>query len=149
MSTSETILQLLISGLLGVTGQLVRVAVGMKKLNDIANEKGVKTQDLLVVSGMVISILIGFVTGILAWLSVSTFSDNYFSTKESIMGIIVAGYSGTDFIEGLISRYLPQMNGTQPAPNQLGNNDYYAANRPEGLPQSTQTLPQGNTSQPK
>src|SRR5690606_444622 len=104
MATTEILIQLLLAGVLGITGQLLRVVVGMKKLNETASQNNVSTKSLIVTSSMVISILIGFATGILAWLAISDWQNNFFDSKQRVLGIIAAGYSGTDFIEGFMSK---------------------------------------------
>lgn len=123
--TSEILLQILLGGLLGIAGQILRIIVGMKKLNDDAKQQQTSVSSLINTSRMVISILIGFCAGVLAVVTISTFKNDFFSgdnTKQNILAIIAAGYSGTDFIEGLISKYLPN------TPNE--NNDAYKNAQP-------------------
>ena len=114
MNTQEVILQLLLGGILGTVGQGLRIIVGMKKLNDKAKDAGnEKVGPLVDTSRMVISLLIGFCAGILAVLSTSSFSPDYFkgaNIKQNLLTIIAAGYAGTDFIEGLINKFLPKAN---------------------------------------
>lgn len=114
MSTTEILNQILLAGILGITGQLLRIIIGMKKLNEKAKEENQRTQDMIVTSKMVISILIGFLAGILAWLAASNaiMEKDFFSSKQIMMGIIAAGYSGTDFIEGIMSKFLPKNSGS-------------------------------------
>lgn len=145
MSASEILIQIILAGLLGITGQLLRIVVGLKKVNEEASKTGVPAKDILVVSKMVISILIGFATGVLAWLAVANVSQTFVFTKDVIMGIIAAGYSGTDFIEGIISKYLPQ-SGTTPTPTPAsgsGTEDSYVSNKPIIKPQTDTPPSQG------
>jgi hypothetical protein len=111
--TGEVILQLLLGGLLGVAGQTLRIIVGLKKLNDDAKDQQKKFTDMIEPGRLLISLLIGFVAGLLAIVAVSTFDDSFLKgdadgRKKLILGIIAAGYSGTDFIEGFVAKYLPK-----------------------------------------
>lgn len=110
MQTQEVILQLLVGGLLGAVGQGIRIIVGMKKLSDDAKQSNVKVSTLIDTSRMLVSLLIGFCAGILAVVSMSNFSEDFFKgpqLKEHLLAIIAAGYAGTDFIEGLIKKHTP------------------------------------------
>ena len=120
MQTQEVILQLLMGGLLGAVGQGLRIIVGMKKLNEDAKELGTKVGALLDTSRMVVSLLIGFCTGILTVVSMSDFDKVFFSgadLKQHLLSIIAAGYAGTDFIEGLMKKYLPNTNAAVQKPD--------------------------------
>ncbi|NBB29822.1 hypothetical protein [Cellulophaga sp. BC115SP] len=109
-TTSEILLQLLIGGLLGLVGQMVRFVVGLKKLNDEASNKNVTLTEMFQTTRFVISLIIGFVAGILGIVSLSEFKDNFFDTnlKGTIMTLLGIGYAGTDFIEGFIKKYIPE-----------------------------------------
>jgi len=122
MATNEILLQLLTGGLLGMTGQVLRVVVGLKKLNDEATQKGLRTKDLLVTSTLLISLLIGFGAGILAVLSISTFGDGTALSKSNLFALLAAGYAGTDFIEGFMKKNVPDSpTGDNHAPAQDAN----------------------------
>ena len=112
MSTQEILMQLLLGGLMGTIGQGLRILVGMKKLNDDAQDQKTKVKDLFDTSRMMVSLLIGFCAGVLAMISISTFKPDFFSsnTKENLLSLVGAGYAGTDFIEGFIKKYLPKSN---------------------------------------
>jgi hypothetical protein len=81
----------------------------MKKLNDTAKDQNTEVKSLFDSSRMLVSILIGFCAGVLAMISLSSLKTDFLSTnvKEYLLSIIGAGYAGTDFIEGLIKKYLP------------------------------------------
>ena len=104
--TQEIILQLLLGGILGIAGQLVRVVVGLKKANDEAISKNLTLKQTFDTSRLVVSILLGFVAGVLAMVSLTTFKCDFLQTdtKKTIMALIVAGYAGTDFIEGFMKK---------------------------------------------
>jgi len=127
--TTETLLQLLIGGLLGLVGQGLRVIVGLKKMQDQASQTGTTVKDEFVTSTFFTSLLIGFVAGVLAMVSISSFKADFFeqNTKSTIMTLIAGGYAGTDFIEGFIKKYIPA--GGNAANNANNTNNNNAAQR--------------------
>lgn len=130
MNTQEVILQLLLGGLLGTVGQGLRIIVGMKKLNDEANSLRTKLGILVDTSRILISLLIGFCAGVLAVLATSDLSSGFFSgenLKERLLAIIAAGYAGTDFIEGMMKKYLP---GTDTATRKPDSSTTREGNKP-------------------
>lgn len=100
---------MLTGGLLGVVGQLIRFLVGYKKLNDEALKEGKSVSDLFQTRRFVISLIIGFVAGIIGIVSLSEFKESIFSekVKETTLTLIGIGYAGTDFIEGFIRKSIP------------------------------------------
>jgi membrane-bound ClpP family serine protease len=108
MNTQEILYQALLAGVLGIGGQILRIVIGIKKLNENAKQQGLSTNDVFVTSKMVVSIMIGFIAGILAWVVATKWEADFFKNKQTILGVIAAGYSGTDFIEGIMSKYLPK-----------------------------------------
>ncbi|NOT09670.1 MAG: hypothetical protein HOP28_15870 [Gemmatimonadales bacterium] len=97
---------ILFGGMLGAIGQAIRVIVGLKKLNDQSDASGKSFKELIVPSVMVTSLLIGFVAGTLAAISLGLVLGADYD-KKTVLALIAAGYSGADFIEGIISSYLP------------------------------------------
>lgn len=110
MATSEILLQLLTGGLLGLVGQMLRFLVGYKKLYEVASKEGIRASEMFQTSRFVISLIIGFVAGIIGVISLSEFTKSLFADKikETIMTLIGIGYAGTDFIEGFIKKYIPE-----------------------------------------
>lgn len=113
-------MSILLGGILGMTGQAIRMIIGIKKENDVLNEKArasgattVSYYDSLSGKRLTISLLIGFVAGVLAFLFLGDGVQVTF-TKPNVLAIIASGYSGVDFIEGLINRYLPDTTPRQP-----------------------------------
>lgn len=93
------------------------MAIGLKKLSDsnVGKKEGQVTE--VNSSRLLVSLFIGFVAGAL-FLLVKGVDD--IGKGEFIFSIIAAGYSGTDFIEGLFNTYISKIgnNGTsitQPA----------------------------------
>lgn len=109
MTTNEVIQNVLAGGLLGMLGQGIRIAVGLKKLNDSNNVQLAQgnSQENFSTSRMFISIFIGFAAGAIGMLiKGSTLAkDGNFDT-ESIVTIMAIGYSGADFIEGVFNTYI-------------------------------------------
>lgn len=143
--TSEILIQIVIGGLLGMTGQSLRIIVGVKKLNDKAAKKQVPVQELIVPSAIGISLIIGFCAGVLAIISVSTFKPDFLAgtdAKQIIITIIGAGYAGTDFIEGFMSKYLPNTDKDTVIP------DSYANTQPRATVKHPEVPPQGGADQP-
>jgi hypothetical protein len=108
--TLEIIQQILLGGLLGLVGQGLRIIVGIKKVNDEAQIQKLKVANLIEVSRIWISLLIGFLAGCLALVAMSNFMPDFFTgpnAKQHILALIAAGYAGADFIEGLIKKYFP------------------------------------------
>jgi hypothetical protein len=116
MNTEQVLINLLLCGLLGLIGQGIRVIVGLKKLHEEAvdqttlalPEAGSQTtkavyDDLFDARKLWLSLFIGFMAGCLASLART---DTEF-TREVQLAIIAAGYSGTDFIEGIFKKLLP------------------------------------------
>ena len=112
MKTTELLNFLLLGGLLGVLGQGLRVIVGLKKIYQEAEklktlDSGLSTKEanskVFDSKRILLSLLIGFTGGALATF---TLDGTFFSEKSHALGIVAAGYSGTDFIEGLIGKYL-------------------------------------------
>lgn len=115
---------ILLGGLLGMVGQAIRTIVGIKKENDATNERArasgqtsVNYYDSLSGKRITISLLIGFATGVLAYLSLTAEPGHEFlanPTKSHVLGIIAAGYAGVDFIEGFMNKYLPERSAPNP-----------------------------------
>lgn len=97
---------LLLGAFLGVVGQLIRVVVGLKKENDQANaanqtlRQRFNAQELWTSLG--IAIAVGAIAGVL-----SAVTTQDFTNSKTLLALIGAGYSGTDFIEGFMKRALP------------------------------------------
>jgi putative chitinase len=117
MSIMQT---LVLAGFMGMIGQFCRVIVGLKKRNDTPEP----IREELSIARLFITLGIGAVAGVLAALSIGleklmalTGADN-----TLLLGLLAAGYSGTDFIEGFLASHMPQSAGTNDtttAPNAL------------------------------
>ena len=107
MGTTDWVLTLILGGFLGMIGQGIRVVAGLKKVNDQASAEGKTFGSLFQSSTLGLSLLIGFIAGALAIISVTGSMEVTKPTKDLIVIIIGAGYAGTDFIEGFIKKSLP------------------------------------------
>jgi len=95
-------------GLLGTLGQGIRIAVGLKKLNEenTARSLSDKGEKPFSASRLLISVFIGFVAGALAMLIKYASTDKpETNNTEIVIMIIAAGYAGVDFIEGIFITY--------------------------------------------
>lgn len=104
MKAEQLIIVLLLGGLLGMCGQGIRVIAGLKKSHDKAALAGENFKDNFELKTLVVSLIIGFMAGILGALALwdKLASDNL--QAETAMALLGAGYGGTDFIEAFMSR---------------------------------------------
>lgn len=127
MTIERWIILIILGGLLGMVGQGIRLAAGMKKLNDEAAAKEVELRSLLHPSRIVITLVIGFVAGALGAIGLvsgDVASGAGAGVRESgtlqavtIVTLIGIGYAGTDFIEAFMSKHggaFRKSNGTKP-----------------------------------
>ena len=119
-SVADWIQILLLGGLCGIGGQIARIVVGMKKAYEDAGDRTntlraaaaggpvppVKLGTVIDPWVMVVGLLSGVIAGAAAALYLNLAPNDVDS--KTVLGLIAAGYSGGDFIEGLVKRYLPQ-----------------------------------------
>lgn len=117
---NDIITIILAGGLLGTIGQGIRIVVGLKKLDDKRNS-GNPVKETFTLNRFLISLFIGFTAGAIALLIKSPKGD---LSNDLIFGIIAAGYSGADFIEGIFNTYFKNTTNTTGggAANGGGNN---------------------------
>lgn len=109
MTITEVTTNIIAGGLLGILGQGVRVAVGLKKFNETnatLTAQG-KAPEKFDTGRLFISMFIGFVAGAIGMLvkGASIGNKGDYDT-EAIVTIIAIGYSGADFIEGVFNTYI-------------------------------------------
>lgn len=141
MTILTLINSMLAGGLLGMLGQGIRTAVGLKKVNEDNAAKALSNpgepQEQFSVSRMLVSLFIGFVAGALGMIVkgyANGKTDNL--ETEDIITLIAIGYAGADFIEGVFNTYikkalpagLPGSGNPNPAPNPDPNPNPAAAN---------------------
>nr|WP_321984274.1 hypothetical protein [uncultured Lichenicoccus sp.] len=109
---SQMLAALLLAGLLGMIGQGVRAVVGLKGLALQALDPNVPLPEAFNPTRLIVSLVIGFVAGALAGTAMGIEQVGHADlTRAAMLGLMAAGYSGTDFIEGFISNYLPGAQG--------------------------------------
>lgn len=114
MTINEITASVIAGGLLGALGQGIRIAVGLKKLNEENSSQAAagSPREPFSTSRLVISIFIGFVAGALALLTKQAArngnSDQF--DNEMIVTLIATGYAGADFIEGIFITHASKFN---------------------------------------
>lgn len=96
---------ILLSAILGMCGQVIRVIAGLKKVKENAqDENGKKITTILSdnTRAIALSLFIAMVIGGVAGIMVAVSSNRFVLDKSTIIALITAGYAGTDFIEGFI-----------------------------------------------
>ena len=119
MDYQDLINQIVLGGILGIIGQGLRTVIGLKKLREEAGEKGQSFAEVFQPSTLIVSLFVGFIAGAVAILlldNVEVLLKEKLTRSSTIMGLIASGYAGTDFIEGALSRVLPQGGSAAPAP---------------------------------
>ena len=106
MEPGILVMQLLLGGILGMTGQGARVIVGLKKLAEKASAEKKTLKDVFEPSTLVVSLIIGFVAGVLALIGLVGV-DSELIDHSQMLAVLGAGYAGTDFIEGFIRKNVP------------------------------------------
>lgn len=106
MSAMAWLTYICLALVMGGLGQLVRVAVGLKKLRDSNALKGVPTpfDNKKFWISMVLGSLAGMVAAIAAW-----DASEPLLSREFLMMIVAAGYSGSDLIEGIIEKWVKKL----------------------------------------
>lgn len=113
MSAAEWINYIILASMLGVAGQLIRVAIGLKKLHDKNSSEGKKTpfDSKKFWISIVLGGLAGLLTSIGAWDPSRETLD-----REFLASLMAAGYAGSDIIEGMIEKWTkPNMPTSQSA----------------------------------
>jgi hypothetical protein len=102
-----------LGGLLGAVGQGARAIVGLKKASDAATGRGERLKDTFDAAQLVVSLMIGFVAGTLATIAAAAAGNISTGDIEgqTLAMLVAAGYAGTDFIEGFMTR---ATNGSSP-----------------------------------
>ncbi len=104
MEISVAILYIVLGIILGAVGQGARAIIGVKKAADEAAAKcQTKVDEWFDVKRLMFSLIVGGIAGCLAAIVLIESPVN----KELLLGLVAAGYAGTDFIEGLMSKYTP------------------------------------------
>jgi hypothetical protein len=112
MHANDWLFVILLGGILGMVGQGIRVIAGLPKLNSAVNAlpdtTDVKFGDVFDMKQLIVSLIIGFLAGLLAAVSLGLKAEDNIDPKV-ILGLIAAGYTGADFIEGIVKTFLPKI----------------------------------------
>ena len=114
VTNSDILVTLLLCGLMGLIGQGVRAVVGLKNASAPANAPPGQAT-VFSASYLFVSLMIGFIAGILAGLAIFDQIAKGVDIKI-LLGIAAAGYAGVDFIENTFSKLVPNIGGP-PAPH--------------------------------
>jgi hypothetical protein len=135
MTAQQWLIVILLGGLMGLIGQGIRVVVGLKKAKDAAASHGRAFADEFESSRLLISLLIGAIAG--AFAALLTLRDGNNISADALIAVAGAGYSGADFLEGMMAKYLVGTDaGERPAPP-AGPSSFAPPGRPPS-PQRTQ-----------
>lgn len=109
MNAANLVMLVLLGGLLGTLGQGIRIAIGVKKAIEKAANDGKSFKEIFEARFMLVSLFIGFVSGGLAVILLDGNGADAPGalSREFLLGIVAAGYVGTDFIEGIMKKRLP------------------------------------------
>ena len=129
MAIAEILGELVVGGLMGMIGQGARAVIGLKKLREESSNKAPDQADVFMASRLMISLMIGFITGVAALLLLGgmPLAGELKDHLSFLMGIAAAGYAGTDAIEAFVQK-LP----TVPALVQPGGGSSGAGAGPGG-----------------
>ena len=98
---------ILLCGLMGMVGQGVRAAVGLKNAGALASTTP-SQQSQFSAAYFVLSLMIGFIAGVVAGLaSKMTSTPTDFSDPAVLLGLAGSGYIGADLIENSLSLFIP------------------------------------------
>jgi len=104
-TTHNLFVDLLIGAAWGLAGQVIRVLAGLKKLNE--SNKSIEINTPFDRQRMVVSLLLGIIAGVTgAFILKSDDVPLDWSKKELVLTVIGMGYSGVDFIESLLTKYV-------------------------------------------
>lgn len=109
-SVSQWLLIISLGVVAGLLGQAAQVVVGLKKANEVADTRG--ENFVFQASKFWISMSLGAIAGALA--AVSTVPSDMNLSTQLLLGIVAAGYAGSDFIEGVLSKAIPQPTASTP-----------------------------------
>jgi hypothetical protein len=117
MTASESLEILLLGALMGLLGQGARAVAGLKTMTDDAQTMGVSPNDLFQAARLFISLAIGVLVGLAAALIYLAGNGDAKPDWHILLGFAAAGYTGTDFLEAFISKYLvpPAQSGAKTA----------------------------------
>lgn len=106
LSAGDWIQLLTLAGLAGGAGQCMRAIVEIKKAHDVTSTAGGSVGDTVDFKQMGVSLVVGAVAGVLSAMALDLSVAQI--SAQQVLTFMAAGYAGADFIEGFMSRYMPQ-----------------------------------------
>ncbi len=100
-SPTQTLVLLLVSGIMGMVGQGARTIVGLKKLSDKSRTAAGAANEFSA-SRLAVGLMIGFVAGVAGGLTPKVF-DASAITSDTLFYLASIGYMGVDVIEGFMN----------------------------------------------
>jgi putative chitinase len=113
MTPTDWLIVLTLGLIMGAVGQGARIVIGLKKAKDEAAASSKTLADVFEPSTLLVSLLIGAAAGAVA--AVTTITSNANVSSTMLLALAAAGYSGSDFLEGLMAKFVPDQ-GLAPAP---------------------------------
>ncbi len=103
-----TLTALILCGFMGMAGQGIRAAVGLKQSNSLGVTKP-DNQVAFSAAYFALSLMIGFIAGLVAGLvaGLKKFTNINLDDPKLLLGIAASGYAGADFIENSLSIVIP------------------------------------------
>jgi hypothetical protein len=105
MDPNQTLTFVALGALLGAAGQGARAVIGIKKEIDQAKSTGKTVSDWFDGKELSLSFVLGAIAGILA--AISQYAPDMQVSRNLLFGLAAAGYSGADFIDGIMQKWLP------------------------------------------
>jgi predicted chitinase len=115
VSSGNILTTLLLCGLMGLLGQGVRAAIGLKGASRLPSPQA-DQQTAFSAAYFVLSLMIGFIAGVVAGLVIGVQKLLTIDPGDLkvLLGIAASGYAGADFIENSLSIVIPAANAPAP-----------------------------------
>jgi hypothetical protein len=105
MDAGQTLAFLALGGFLGLVGQFVRAIVGVKKDQRAAAAANPPQTQWFDAKELVIGLIVGTAAGVIA--AITQLGPAVTISNSLAFGFVAAGYSGADFINGVMKGWLP------------------------------------------
>ncbi len=118
VTSTQVLSTLVLCGLMGLLGQGVRAAAGLKSYATQIGPNGAPTQqNTFNAAYFLVSLMVGFIAGILSGIAIGIANLMTIDPTDLkvLLGISAAGYAGTDFIENTFGGLIPGL-GTVKTP---------------------------------
>lgn len=102
MTAPEWLAYLLLAFFLGAAGQLLRVAVGLKKLHEKNAAPGIRIP--FDARKLWISLALGALAGMIVALAQWKQANGVVLSPDFLLTLMASGYAGSDIIEGLMTK---------------------------------------------